>query len=129
MMGYLSYVGSHWELIIVVVLGVLALGAIAYFLKNWKAAVAAIVLACAGFAYQTADMAGYNRAVNEQVAKKTEQLEFRIKLANEIADDYAVKAEKDNKKIDELEKSASETPKNYNTCFDVDTSGRVGRVR
>lgn len=126
--GAASYVMAHWELIVVCVLAVAALGYAAFVLKNWKVALAAIIIACCGLAYQGADMAGYNRKVAEDVAAQTQIYKQRVDALNTLALKDAARAKSDAEKIEALQKVADATPKNDNTCFDVGTTRRVRAI-
>jgi CBS-domain-containing membrane protein len=129
MMAALSYIGAHWALIVVVVLATMALGYLAFVLRNWKVALAAIVLVCAGLAYQSADLAGYKRRVNEESAARITQLESRIAVLDTLQNDNARRALADSLEISRLEGLASETPPNNGACFDAATSRRVRDVK
>jgi hypothetical protein len=125
----ISYIASNWELIVVVVLAVIALGAAAWFLKNWKIAVAAIVIAAFGFAYQSANMAGFNRAVAIETAVRTKLLQGRLDTLTTLAVKDNEQAIVDAKRINDLESIANETPKNDGFCLDASAVGRVQSIR
>jgi hypothetical protein len=127
--GFASYILAHWELILVCSLSVAALGYAAFILKNWKVAIAAVVIACCGLAYQGADMAGYNRKVAEDVAAQTEIYKNRLTALNNLALKNAAQAKVDADKINELESKASETPKNDGACLDAAAASRVRNIR
>lgn len=128
-MAYVSYLGSHWELVIIVVLGVAVLGYGAFALRNWKIAAAAIVLTCLAFAYQRAQIDGYNRRVAEDVASQTKILQGRIDALNLLALKDAMQAQKDAANISELRKKSEDTPKNDSACLDRAAVGRVRDIR
>lgn len=128
-MAYVSYLGSHWELVIIVVLGVAVLGYGAFALRNWKIAAAAIVLTCLAFAYQRAQIDGYNRRVAEDVAKETQIYKDRIDALNTLALKDAMQAQKDAANISELRKKSEDTPKNDSACLDRAAVGRVRDIR
>jgi hypothetical protein len=125
----ISYIVSNWELIIVVVLAVVALGSAAWFLKNWKIAVAAVVIAAFGFAYQSANMAGFDRAVAIQTAERTAILQGRLNALQTLALKDNMQAQLDAKRINDLESIANDTPKNDGFCLDASAVGRVQSIR
>lgn len=127
-MEFLTYFGSHWLLVIVVSLVVVALGLAAYVLKNLKFALAAIGVAAAGLAYQGAVTSGIQDQMQRDLAAKTELYEGRIKTLNDLAKRNAVQAKLDADKIEELERTASETPKNDGACLDADAANRVSNI-
>jgi hypothetical protein len=129
MMAYLSYVASHWELVVVCVVGVAALGYVSFILHNWKTAVAAVAVACCGLAYQHADVAGYERRVAEDVAAQTQVYKERIDALNSIALKNAMQAKSDSESIKSLEKQSEETPKNDSPCLDRAAASRVRNIK
>jgi cell division protein FtsB len=128
-MAYLSYLGSNWVLVIICVLAVIVLGYLAFILKNWKIALAAIVLVCFGLAYQKANMDGYKRRVNEEAAAQVKLLNDRIATMTLVTALDAQRAKDDQEKISELERLASETPPNTGVCLDADATRRVRAIR
>jgi positive regulator of sigma E activity len=76
-MWFLSYWAANFALIIVVTLAVVALGAVAWFAKNWKVAVAAAAVLAAGFAYMQIDKSAYQRRVAEEAAAQVKLLQGR----------------------------------------------------
>jgi Flp pilus assembly protein TadB len=128
-MAYLSYLGAHWALIIAVALVVIVLGALAWFLKNWKLAVAAFAVLAVGFAYQAVDMQGYKRRVAEDAARQVKVLQDRLDTLNAVNRAYSSRYADDQKKFSELEKKASETPPNSSVCLDRAGARRVQSIR
>lgn len=129
MIWALSYISANWALIVSVVLVIVGLGFLAFFLKNWKAAAAALAIAALAFAFQWTDRNAYQRRVNEESVAAFERLKSNLELANQIADDHMKRAEVDAAKIEELERLAASTPANSNACFDIDTTRRVRALR
>ena len=128
-MAYLSYLGAHWALIIAVALVVIVLGALAWFLKNWKLAIAAFTVLAVGFAYQAVDMQGYKRRVTEDAARQVKVLQERLDTLNAINRAYSSRYADDQKKLSELEKQASETPPNSSPGLPADAARRVRNIR
>lgn len=124
-----SFLGANWAMAIAVVLAVVVLGAIAFFLKNWKAALAAICLIGASFVFQQIDRNAYQRRVNEEARERVKLLAARAKLAEEIADLNMARAERDAKTIEDLERKASETPADDGVCLDAAAAGRVRDIK
>lgn len=128
MMTTLSYLGSHWTLFVIVVLSVLGLAAASWFLKNWKLAAAAIVLTVAGLAYQSSNMDGYKRRVNEEAQAQVKTLQTRLLALSMITAADTQRATFDaylNTKLDTLSR---ETPKNDSACLDADAARRVRAI-
>jgi apolipoprotein N-acyltransferase len=125
----LSYIGTNVALIVVVALLVIALGAVAWFAKNWKVAVAAVLILAAGLAYQQIDKNAYERRVSEEAAEKVKTLQARIDTMNQINQANAERAIEDATKIAEMERIASETPANAGACLDRDAAGRVRSIK
>lgn len=128
-MWALSYIGANFALILVVVLAVVALGAIAWFAKNWKVAVAAALVLLAGLAYQHIDKTAYQRAIAEQKAREVALLQARIDTLSDINNANAARAIQDEVKINKLREQASQTPANTADCLDENAAGRVGGIR
>lgn len=128
-MWFLSYIGSNFALILVVTLAVIAVGAVAWFAKNWKVAVAALVILAAGFAYMQIDKNAYQRRVAEEAAAEVNALKVQIALTNAAAERDAQRAIADAEQISELKRKASDTPANSGECFDVNAADRVRAIR
>lgn len=129
MLTALSYIGAHWFLILSVILGTAGLAAFAWFTKNWKAALAAIVLVFAGLAYQSADLGGYKRRIDEEKAQQIQTLQNRILTLSIISakdNQQAIADAYTNSKLKDL---ASETPRNDGPCLDAAAAHRVWAVR
>lgn len=124
-----SYIGSNWQLMLLFVVAIGALGLFAWLARSWKAVLAAMALIGVGFAIQHIDKTAFERAVNEQKARELAILQDRITTLNKVAADYAKQAEEDAKRIDELERLAGETPKNDKPALDADTAGRIGAIK
>ncbi len=128
MWAYVSFFASHWELVVVNIVGLAVLAYVAFVLKNWKLAAAGLIIACCGLVYQHADIAGYKRRVAEDVAKQTQTYKDRIDVLNKVASSHGAETLKDATDVDKLQKVASDTPKNDNACFDRAAAGRVRGV-
>lgn len=128
-MIFLSYFAAHWVLFVIVVLAVIGLLAATWFLKNWKFAAAAIVLVIAALAYQSANMDGYKRKVDEDAKAQVVVLQKRLLAVNfALADDAklaAANAELNSK----LEALSRETPHNDSPCLDLAAARRVRAIR
>jgi apolipoprotein N-acyltransferase len=124
----LSYIGSNFGLIIVTVLAVVALGAVAWFAKNWKVAVAAAAVLAAGFAYMQIDKSAYQRRVSEEAAAQVRLLQGRLATLEAVNTQYASKVLTDAKAISELKRKASETPPNSAACLPLDATRRVRSI-
>lgn len=129
MQWLLSYVGSTWALILVVVLAVVVLGAIAWFAKNWKVAVVALIVLGAGLAYQQIDKNAYQRRVSEEKAAEIKLLNARIATLSKVNEEHAERATNDAAEIGRLEALAKDTPANDSPCLDRDAAERVFRIR
>ena len=128
-MALLLYLMSHWVLVLVAVLSVVGLGVAAWVFKNWKMALAAIVVAIFGFMYQGAVMHGINLQIANQAAEKIEILEDRIEVMNKAAALHSARAVEDAAKIEELENLANETPANNGACLDIDGARRLRNIK
>lgn len=136
MLWFLSYVGSNFALIAVVVLAVLALGAVAWFAKNWKVAVVAVLVLAAGLAYQHIDKTAYQRRVAEEAAEQiaaakaeAEKLQARLDTVNAINQQNAERAMTDAAEIERLQKLAGQTPADSTPALKRDAVGRVRNIR
>ena len=128
-MWLLSYLGANFALVLVVVLAVVALGAVAWFAKNWKVAVAAVVVAMAGLYAQQFDKNGYDRRVAEEVAEQTKVLQSRLNTLQAVNAADVERALAANARIAEQEALAAQTPANANQCLPEDAAKRVGDIR
>jgi apolipoprotein N-acyltransferase len=129
MLWLLSYIGSNFALILVVTLAVAALGAFAWFARNWKAAVAALALLAAGFTYMQIDKSVYQRRVAEEAASKVRVMEDRLRIMSAISKAYTDSYVVDQNALNELKRRASETPPNNAPCLDRDAARRVQSIR
>lgn len=128
-MWALSYIGSNFALILVVVLAIVALGAVAWFARNWKVAVAALLVLGAGLAYQHVDKTAYQRRVNEEAVATVKRLQGRLDTLQKQSAADAERAKADAAYIESLEILADETPKNDTPAIDKDTANRIGAVK
>uniref|UniRef100_E6VL47 Uncharacterized protein n=1 Tax=Rhodopseudomonas palustris (strain DX-1) TaxID=652103 RepID=E6VL47_RHOPX len=124
-----SYIGSNFALILAVTAAVVALGAVAWFAKNWKVAVAALAVLGAGFAYMQIDKNAYQRRVTEEAATKVRTMEDRLRIMNALSKAYTDRYVADQKELSELKRRASETPENSSPCLDRDAARRVQSIR
>jgi hypothetical protein len=123
------YLATHWVLVIVVVLAVVGFGIAAWVFRNWKLALAAIVLAVAGFMYQGAVMHGINVQLEKDMAEQLEISNGRQATINTLTLKDAFQAKKDSDANEALERTASETPKNDGPCLAADAAHRVWSIR
>ena len=124
----LSYIVAHLGLILSVVVGTVALSAFAVFAKNWKAAVAALVLVGAGLAFQEADLGGYKRRVSEEAQEQVAILNGRLATLSAVTKAYNERSVMDAAKITELEDQARATPTNDGVCLDANSARRVRAI-
>lgn len=129
MTWFLSYVGANFALVLVVVLAVLALAAVAWFAKNWKVAVAAIVMAIGGLLYQQHDKNVWERAQAEQNARELRILQDRIGVLLTISAADAQRAKAAEATIDALRSQARDTPANNSACLPETAARRVGDIK
>jgi hypothetical protein len=127
-MAYLSYLGSHWTLFVIVVLSVVLLGAASWFLKNWKYAAVALGLAVAGFAYQASNIDGYKRKAAEDAQVQIDTLKNRILASAIIAAADTQRATADAYLNTQLDALSRETPPNASACLDADAARRVRAI-
>lgn len=125
----LSYIMAHWFLILSVVGLAIGLAAFAWFTKNWKAALAAVLVVFMGLAYQSADLGGYKRALDEQKAAEIKLLHGRIATLSLVTSLDAQVALDHAKLNTALESLSFETPPNAAPCLDRAAAGRVRAVR
>lgn len=128
-MWALSYIGSNFALILVVVLVVVVLGAIAWFAKNWKVAVAALLVTAAGLGYQHIDKTAYQRRVSEEAAEQVKVLQGRLDTLQKQTAADAERAKADAAYIESLEALAGDTPANDKPAIDQVTAGRIGAIK
>lgn len=128
-MWFLSYLGANFALIAVVTLAVAALGAIAWFAKNWKVAVAAVAILAGGFAYMQIDKNAYQRRVFEEAQQRVTFLQGRLDTINMASQADADRALADATTNQRLRDLAGQTPANSAACLDSDAAKRVGDIR
>jgi ABC-type bacteriocin/lantibiotic exporter with double-glycine peptidase domain len=128
-MAALSFLLTNWQAILALGLLVVILGALAWFLKNWKLAVAAVAIAALYFAGQALWTNGYKTHVAEEVEKQTKALREQINQMNVAAEMDAQRAIDDANKISELETKSNETPANSGACLDIDGARRVRDIK
>lgn len=128
-MWALSYLGANFALVLVVVIAVVALGAVAWVAKNWKVAVAAVAVLGAGLAYQQIDKTAYQRRVAEEAAQQVKVLQGRLDTLQAVNRADAERALAANARIVELETKAAQTPANDGACLPEDAAKRVGDIQ
>lgn len=128
-MAFLSFFVSHWTLFIVAILGVVGLCAAAWFLKNWKLALAAIVLTVVCLAYQSASMEGYKRRINEEAQAQVKLLTARLGVLQLTQALDAQRATSDAYLNSQLDTLSRDTPHNDSACLDLNAAHRVWAVR
>ena len=128
-----SYLAANFALVTVTGLAVAALGAIAFFARNWKAAVAAAAVLGAGFAYQQIEKSAYQRRVAEEAAAQVDQLKQRLNVLNAASEQDARRAAADQARISDLEEQARAKPaatdQSRHVCFDRTATRRVSAIR
>lgn len=123
------FLSSSWGMVIAVILAVLVLGLIAWFTKNLKyVAAAGAVLALFYFA-QHQFTAGVDAEVARQVAAKYADLQAKVKLLGDIADDHTARAERDMEEIERLQALVGQTPPNAAIGLNKDAAARVDAIR
>jgi hypothetical protein len=128
-MAYLSYLGSHWTLFVIVVLLTAGLLAMAWFTKNLKWVLGAVVLVAAGLAYQSSNIDGYKRKASEDAMAQVQLLKTRLLTLSMINAADAQRATADAYFKTKLETLASDTPPNAGACLDAAAAHRVWAVR
>jgi hypothetical protein len=124
-----SYIGSNFALIAVVILTAIALGAVAWFTKNWKVAVTAGAILAIGLAYQQIDKNAYQRRVAEEAAAKIRILQGHLDVLNSVTKADAKRAAKDAAEIDALRTLAGATPANAAIAVPLDAAKRIGAIK
>jgi hypothetical protein len=100
-----------------------------WLLKNWKIAVGGLaVIAVLAMAWKI-DRNGYQRRVNEDAQAKLVLMQGRLDTVEKLNKAYSALVLKDAAAISELERKASETPKNDAACLDRAAAGRVRAIR
>lgn len=125
----LSYIGSTWVLIAVVIIAIAALGALAWFARNWKFALGAVVILGAAFAYMHVDKQAYGRRVAEENAARVDRLEKQIVTMNKAAAEHSRRTVEDAARIADLESKVNDTPPNAQRCLDRGGARRVRDIR
>lgn len=129
MVALITYLGGHWTLVIAAVLAVAACGALAFFLRSWKLAVAAIGIAIAGFLYQGSVTDGIKLQMQKDAAAKISMLESHISAIETANAEDTKRALQDADTIAQLQKQIDETPKNDGSCGDLGFSKRMRDFR
>lgn len=124
----LSYIFAHFFLIISVIVVSAVLGYLAFVLKNWKIALAALVLVGAGLVYQHADLGGYKRRIAEEKAQEIELLQTRIATLQHLSSIDNQRALSDAKLNTQLETLSRATPVNTGPCLDLGAALRVRAI-
>jgi cell division protein FtsB len=115
-------------LFIIVVLAVVGFGLLAWFTKNLKWVLGAVVLVIAGLAYQSANIDGYKRKAAEDAQAQVSLLQKRIGtllLAQALDAKRASLDSYFNTKLDALSR---ETPYNPSPCLDLSAARRVRAI-
>lgn len=127
-MSYLSYLGSHWSLFLIVVLAVVGLGIAAWLTKNFWYVLGAVVLVIAGLAYQSSNIDGYKRKAAEDAQAQVLALSKRLLAANMSAALDAQRATADAYLNSRLDTLSRETPPNTGPCLDLAATRRVRAI-
>lgn len=125
----LSYIAGNSSLIIGFVALIAALGAFAFFARDWRALVAALVVLAVGMGVQQIDKSAYERALSEQKARELAVLQKRIDQLAKINQADTERALADAAEIARLEALAGDTPPNDHPCLPMDASKRIDAIR
>jgi hypothetical protein len=128
-MIFLSYLGSHWSLVLAVAVIVAALAGLAWVMKSLKYIVAAAAVLALGFMYQAVDMEGYKRRVAEDATKQVKILQSHIDTLDAITSTYNDRYKSDQQELSKLKELARETPANSSTAFPADAARRLRAIR
>lgn len=123
------FLGTNWGMIIVAVLAIVVCGLIAWFTRNWKAVVVAVAILAVIYGAQHMFVSGVNAEVARQVARKYKDLQDKLKLANEIADDHLARSERDAAEIEALKALAGTTPPNSDIGLTKEAADRVRAIQ
>lgn len=124
-----SYIAGNSSLIIGFVALIAALGAFAFFARDWRALVAALVVLAVGMGVQQIDKSAYERALSEQKARELAVLQKRIDQLAKINQADTERALADAAEIARLEALAGATPPNDRPCLPADASKRIDAIR
>lgn len=125
----LSHIAGNSSLIIGFVALIAALGAFAFFARDWRALVAALVVLAVGMGVQQIDKSAYERALSEQKARELAVLQKRINQLAKINQVDTERALADAAEIARLEALAGDTPPNDRPCLPADASKRIDAIR
>jgi hypothetical protein len=128
-MALLSYLLSHWALVVGVLLLAAALSVGAWALKNLKLLAAAAAILCVGFAYQAVDMEGYKRRINEEHIAEVKVLKDRLDVLAAVTKAANDRYVADEQELATLKDQARETPANSSACLPLDAARRVRAIR
>jgi hypothetical protein len=128
-MALLSYLMSHWAIVLGVIFLATALSIGSWFFKNIKFLAAAAAVLAVGLAYQAVDMEGYKRRVNEEARDKIETLQQRLDVLAAIAKGYRDHYAADEQELATLKDQARDTPANSGACLPLDATRRVRAIR
>lgn len=124
-----SYIAGNSSLIIGFVALIAALGAFAFFARDWRALVAAFVVLAVGMGVQQIDKRAFERALSEQKSRELAVLQKRIDQLAKINQADTERALADAAEIARLEALAGATPPNDRPCLDADASKRINAIR
>lgn len=128
-MSVLSFLWSYWTLILPALLAAAAFAYVAFILRNWRAALAAIALAASIIAAGVIYKRGYDARTAEVLAAQRSILQARIKTLEEVSARDAERATADAARIAELQKLVDDTPPNTAPGLPQGAAERIGKIR
>lgn len=129
MMGWLSFVWSYWQFLLIGTALVAVLAYVAFILKNWKVVAAAGALVGMALAAQALYSAGYNARVAKEVGDRTKLIQDRLDTLELVAANDKLRADSDAATIAILSDQVSKTPPNDKPAMPRDAVARIRAVK
>ncbi len=128
-MAVLFFLLRDWQWLLPFIVTAVGLGAVAWFLRSWRAALGVIVMVGLCIAGGVIFKRGYDTRAAEDLAKQKRVYEERIAALEEARKEDEARAATDDAVIAELRKKIADTPPNATVCLDEDAVRRIGEVK
>ncbi len=128
-MAVLFFLLRDWQWLLPFIVTAVGLGAVAWFLRSWRAALGVIVMVGLCIAGGVIFKRGYDARAAEDLAKQKRVYEERIAALEEARKEDEAHAATDDAVIAELRKKIEDTPPNATVCLDEDAVRRIGEVK
>lgn len=129
MMWLLSFLASNWFHVLLAILALVVCAAVAWFFRNWKAVVAAVLIGAVLIGASVIDKRAYDRRSAEVIAETRRIAEQRLKIIEQLQEDDRVQRDRDAAEIERLQKIIDGMPEDNSPCGDDNSFNDIRNIR